>query len=139
MGQGVWRSHFWSTNAFVVGAVHEHVYDGACKRSPKIRPTRWFQAVVATRLLLEVELSTCRIPKGPGRRPKSLARRRFVKLMEQGWTVRAVCREIGVCRQTGQTWKTGSTVVRKVGTVKHIPPLNPLSTRVISPRFRIRF
>ncbi len=58
-----------------------------------------------------------------------------MKLMEQGWTVRGACREIGVCRQTGQTWKNGGTVVRKDGTVKHIPPLNPLSTRVISPRF----
>lgn len=75
----------------------------------------WFLAVVTTRLLLEVEFSTRRIPKGPGRRPKSLARRRFVKLMEQGWTVRGACREIGVCRQTGQTWKNGGLWSVKMG------------------------
>jgi len=95
----------------------------------------WFLAVVATRLLSEVELSTRRIPQGPGRRPKSLARRRFMELLNKGVSIRAACREIGVCRQTGQNWKNGVTVIRKDGSVKHVPPLHPLSTRLISPRF----
>ena len=66
-------------------------------------------------------MSTRRIPKGPGRRPKSLARRRFIKLLNKGVYIRAACREIGVCRQTGQNWKNGVTVTRKNGSVKHVP------------------
>ena len=56
-------------------------------------------------------MSTRRIPKGPGRRPKSLARRRFMELLNKGVSIRAACREIGVCRQTGQNWKNGVTPV----------------------------
>ncbi len=84
---------------------------------------------------MEVAFSTRRISKGPGRRPKSTVRRRFMELLNKGVSIRAACREIGVCRQTGQNWKNGVTVIRKDGSVKHVPPLHPLSTRLISPRF----
>jgi len=58
-----------------------------------------------------------------------------MELLNKGVSIRAACREIGVCRQTGQSWKNGVTVIRKDGSVKHVPPLHPLSTRLISPRF----
>ena len=96
---------------------------------------RWFPAIIATTLSLEVTLSTRRIPKGPGRRPKSLARRRFMELLAQGWSLNAACREVGVVRTTGHNWKNGSKVRLKDGTVKLVPPLDPLSTRQLSPRF----
>jgi hypothetical protein len=43
-------------------------------------------------------LSTRPIPKGPGRRPKSLARQRFIELLAQGGPLRAACLEVGVSR-----------------------------------------
>lgn len=61
----------------------------------------WFPAIIATTLSLEVTMSTRRIPKGPGRRPKSLARRRCMELLAQGWSLNAACREVGVVRTTG--------------------------------------
>ncbi len=46
----------------------------------------WFLVVVATwNHYLEVMVSSRRIPKGPGRRPKSLARREFMGLIARGW------------------------------------------------------
>ena len=85
--------------------------------------------------LKEVPLSTRRIPKGPGRRPKSLARRRFMELLAQGWSLSAACREVGVVRTTGHNWKNGAKVRLKDGTVKLVPPVDPLSVRALSSRF----
>src|SRR4051812_24129062 len=80
-------------------------------------------------------MSSRRIPKGPGRRPMSEKRRRFLELLAQGWTVRGACQELGIGRSTGQIWKNGTVVRRKDGTVKVVPPLEPLAVRVISARF----
>src|SRR5690606_5736942 len=80
-------------------------------------------------------LSSRRIPKGPGRRPKSLARRRFMELLAQGWPLAAAAREVGVVRTTAYIWRDGTAVRRKDGTVKVVPPLEPLALRPISPRF----
>jgi IS30 family transposase len=46
-------------------------------------------------------------------------RRQFLELLAQGWSVRGACRELGIDRSSGNTW----------------PPLEPLSVRIISPRF----
>lgn len=62
-------------------------------------------------------------------------RRQFLELLAQGWSVRGACRELGIDRSSGNTWKNGSMVRRKDGTVKFVPPLEPLSVRIISPRF----
>lgn len=62
-------------------------------------------------------------------------RRRFLELLAQGWTLRGARRELEIHRSTGQMWKNGTTVRRKDGTVKVVPPLEPLAVRVISPRF----
>lgn len=80
-------------------------------------------------------MSTRRVRKGPGRRPKSQARRQFLELMAQGWSLRAACREVGVSRSAGQRWKNGARVRRPDGTVIVVPPLEPLAVRQISPRF----
>ena len=80
-------------------------------------------------------MSTRRIPKGPGRRPKSLARQQFMELLAQGVPLRVACLEVGVSRSTGQIWKNGTTVRRRDGTVKIVPPLERLAVRPISPRF----
>ncbi|GAA1149153.1 hypothetical protein GCM10009606_29850 [Nocardioides aquiterrae] len=80
-------------------------------------------------------MSARRVRKGPGRRPKSEARARFVELLAQGWSLRAACAEVGVSRSAGQRWKNGARVRRPDGTVFVVPPLEPLAVRQISPRF----
>jgi IS30 family transposase len=80
-------------------------------------------------------MSSRRVPKGPGRRPMTDKRRRFQELLAQGWSLAGACREVGVGRSTGHIWKNGTVVRRKDGTVKIVPPLEPLAARVISPRF----
>ena len=80
-------------------------------------------------------MSSRRVAKGPGRRPMTDKRRRFQELLEQGWSLVGACREVGVGRSTGHIWKNGTVVRRRDGTVKIVPPLEPLAVRVISPRF----
>jgi IS30 family transposase len=80
-------------------------------------------------------MSSRRVPKGPGRRPMSQKRRQFVELLANGWSLSAACRELGIGRSTGHIWKNGTVVRRKDGTVKVVPPLEPLAVRTISPRF----
>ncbi|GAA4353175.1 hypothetical protein GCM10023087_22050 [Microbacterium rhizosphaerae] len=58
-----------------------------------------------------------------------------MELLAEGWSMSAAAREVGVSRSAANIWKNGTTVRRKDGTVKVVPPLEPLSVRVISPRF----
>lgn len=58
-----------------------------------------------------------------------------MELLAEGWSMSAAAREVGVSRSAANTWKNGTTVRRKDGTVKIVPPLEPLSVRLISPRF----
>lgn len=80
-------------------------------------------------------MSSRRVPKGPGRRPLSLARRRFLELIADGWTVTAACREVGIGRTSAHNWRYGTKVRRPDGTFKVVPPLEPLALRSISSRF----
>jgi hypothetical protein len=48
--------------------------------------------------------SSRRMKKGPGRRPQSAKRQRFVELRERGWSILAAAREVGVSRTTGNNW-----------------------------------
>lgn len=64
-----------------------------------------------------------------------MARKRFMELLAQGWPLAAAAREVGVVRTTAYIWRDGTTVRRKDGTVKVVPPLEPLALRPISPRF----
>jgi transposase, IS30 family len=79
--------------------------------------------------------SSRRVKKGPGRRPQSAKRQRFLQLLSQGWTLAAARREVGISRATSHNWRNGHTVRRKDGTVRFVPPLDPLTTKTISPRF----
>jgi IS30 family transposase len=58
-----------------------------------------------------------------------------MELLAQGVPLRVACLEVGVSRSAGQIWKNGTTVRRRDGTVKVVPPLEPLAVRSISPRF----
>lgn len=80
-------------------------------------------------------MSSRRVRKGPGRRPQSAKRQQFLKLLARGWTLAAARREVGVSRATGHNWRNGHTVRLKDGTVHFVPPLDPLTTKVISSRF----
>lgn len=57
---------------------------------------------------LEVLVVHSSYPGGPGRRPKSLARQRFVELIAQGVPFRVAAIEVGVSRSAAQIWKNGT-------------------------------
>jgi len=57
--------------------------------------------------ILGVVLSSRRVKKGPGRRPQSAKRQRFVELRERGWSILAAAREVSVSRTTGNNWSRG--------------------------------
>ncbi|MET9311014.1 IS30 family transposase [Kribbella sp. NPDC003505] len=80
-------------------------------------------------------LSSRRVKKGPGRRPLSLARQRFVELRARGWSIMAAAREVGVSRTTGANWSRGYKTYRKGEVVGFVAPLDRLAVREISSRF----
>lgn len=80
-------------------------------------------------------MSSRRVPKGPGRRPMTGKRRQFLELLAGGWSVRSACKNLGISRSSGNRWKNGWLERQKDGTVKFVPPLDPLAVRTISPRF----
>lgn len=65
----------------------------------------------------------------------SRKRRGFLELLAKGWSMRAACLELGIGRSPGHIWKNGTVVRRKDGSVKIVPPLEPLAVRSSSPRF----
>lgn len=79
--------------------------------------------------------SSRRVKKGPGRRPLSAKRQRFMELRARGWSVRAAAREVGVSRSSGTNWTRGYKTYRNGVEVGFIPPLDPLEVRHISPRY----
>ena len=80
-------------------------------------------------------LSTRRVKKGPGRRPLSAKRQRFLQLREQGWSIRAAAREAGVSRASGNRWSTGYKTYRHGVVTGFVPALDPRALRQISARF----
>ena len=63
--------------------------------------------------MLEVVLSsTRRVKKGPGRRPQSAKRQRFMELRARGWSIAAAGREVGVSRSAAANWSRGYKVYR---------------------------
>ena len=79
--------------------------------------------------------SSRRVKKGPGRRPQSAKRQRFMELRERGWSILAAAREVGVSRTTGNNWSRGYKIYRRGQVVGFVPPLERLAVRQISPRF----
>jgi IS30 family transposase len=89
-----------------------------------------------TSLSMEVVLSsTRRVKKGPGRRPQSAKRQRFMELRARGWSVLGAAREIGISRTAANNWARGYKTYRKGGSVGFVPPLERLAVRQISDRF----
>jgi transposase, IS30 family len=79
--------------------------------------------------------SNRRVKKGPGRRPQSAKRARFMELRARGWSVRRAAREVGVSRTAGSNWARGYKTYRKGGVVGFVPPLDRLVVRQISARY----
>lgn len=73
--------------------------------------------------------------KGPGRRPLSAKRQRFMELRAQGWSIRGAAREVGISRSAAANWTRGYTVYRDGVAVKFVEPLDRFEVREISPRF----
>jgi IS30 family transposase len=85
---------------------------------------------------MEVMLSSSRrVKRGPGRRPLSAKRRRFMELRERGLGIDAAAREVGVSRSTGRNWATGYRKYRNGEVVGFVPPLDRLEVREVSSRF----
>lgn len=76
-----------------------------------------------------------RVKKGPGRRPQSAKRHRFVQLRERGWSIERAAREVGVSRTTGKNWSGGYKTYRDGRAVGFVPALDRLEVRPISPRY----
>jgi len=80
-------------------------------------------------------LSSRRVKKGPGRRPQSAKRQRFVELRERGWSILAAAREVGVSRTTGNNWSRGYKTYRRGQVTGFVPALERLAVRQIIARF----
>jgi hypothetical protein len=75
------------------------------------------------------------VKKGPGRRPQSAKRQRFVELRERGWSILAAAGEVGVSRTRGNNWSRGYKTYRHGQVVGFVSALERLAVRQISPRF----
>jgi IS30 family transposase len=79
--------------------------------------------------------SSRRVKKGPGRRPQSAKRQRFMDLRARGWSICAAAREVGVSRSSGANWARGHKVYRNGVVVGFVAPLDRLAVRQISTRY----
>ena len=80
-------------------------------------------------------LSSRRVKKGPGARPMSAKRARFMELRARGWSVRAAVREVGVSRSCGANWSRGYKTYRNGEVVGFVAPLDRLAVRDVSARY----
>lgn len=79
--------------------------------------------------------SSRRVKKGPGRRPQSANRQRFMELRARGWSIAAAGREVGVSRTAANSWARGHKIYRRGRVVGFVPALDRLAVRQISPRY----
>jgi len=75
------------------------------------------------------------VKKGPGRRPQSAKRQRFVELRSRGWSIMAAAREAGVSRTAGHNWSRGCKTYRHGQVTGFVPALERLAVREISARY----
>jgi transposase len=73
-----------------------------------------------------------RVKKGPGRRPQSAKRQRFMELRSRGWSIMAAAREVGVSRTAGHNWSRGYKTYRNGQVTGFVPALDRLAMREIS-------
>ena len=76
-----------------------------------------------------------RVKKGPGRRPQSAKRQRFMELRARGWSILAAGREVGVSRSSANNWARGYKTYRRGRVVGFVPALDRLAVRQISIRY----
>ena len=76
-----------------------------------------------------------RVKKGPGRRPQSAKRQRFMELRARGWSIRAAGRDVGISRSSANNWARGHKTYRGGKVVGFVPALDRLAVRQISPRY----
>ena len=79
--------------------------------------------------------SSRRVKNGPGRRPQSAKRQRFMELRARGWSVSAAGREVGVSRTSANNWARGYKTYRRGEAVGFVPALDRLAVRQISNRY----
>lgn len=79
--------------------------------------------------------SSRRVKKGPGRRPQSAKRQRFVELRARGWSISAAGREVGVSRTSANNWARGYKTYRRGEAVGSVRALDRLVVRQISDRY----
>lgn len=79
--------------------------------------------------------SVRRVKKGPGRRPQSAKRQKFMELRARGWNISAAAREVGVSRSSGKNRSRGQKVYRNGVVVGFVPPLDRLDVRQIHARY----
>jgi transposase, IS30 family len=80
-------------------------------------------------------LSSRRVKKGPGRRPQSAKRQRFMELRSRGWSIVAAAREVGVSRTAGNNWSRGYKTYRNGQVTGFVPALDRLAVRPVSARY----
>ena len=76
-----------------------------------------------------------RVKKGPGRRPQSAKRQRFMELRSRGWSIIAAAREVEVSRTAGHNWSRGYKIYRHGQVTGFVPALDRLAVREVSGRF----
>jgi IS30 family transposase len=77
-----------------------------------------------------------RRPRKPGPEPLADKRDQYLRLMAQGMSNSAACREVGVNRKTGNRWRYGRKVVDGAGRQYVYPPITEQrDTGTVSPRF----
>jgi hypothetical protein len=99
-----------------------------CQRRSKGEPvaTGWFQrwSQYLRSVIMEAMLSSRRLKKGPGRRPLSAKRQKFMELLERRSSIRGAAREVGVSRSSGTNWTGGVKDIRDGVQVGFVPPLD---------------
>lgn len=77
-----------------------------------------------------------RRPKKRGPAPLADKRDQYLRLMAQGMSNSAACREVGVNRKTGNRWRYGRKIVDRAGNVRVYAPITEQpDDGAISPRF----
>ncbi|MFI7296818.1 hypothetical protein [Streptomyces sp. NPDC050121] len=77
-----------------------------------------------------------RKPKKPGPAPLADKRDQYLRLLAQGMSNSAACREVGINRKTGNRWRYGRKVVDRAGNVRvYLPITEVREPDAVSERF----
>jgi transposase, IS30 family len=79
--------------------------------------------------------SNRRVKKGPGRRPQSAKRQRFMEWRARGWSIAAARREVGISRTSASNWSRGYKTYSNGRVVGFVEPLDRLAVKQVSARY----